>query len=154
MRCELQQHSCRGARRLPGKAAHTVWKCRETWGFRQPCATCLVLGEPSRTCLVQLDCWDRPGQGSWPSKTFQSNPQAQSSHCRAWVTVVHFHVLSHDGSPCPCTPDQLPGSHIQSKPLANCCQAQPTPGEEELPCKMQDHTDKPATAQQGDLCLV
>lgn len=122
---------------------HSV-KMPRALGIQAALCQCLVWGEPSRTCLVQLHCWDRHSRAPGPPRHFRAAHRHR----------VHIHVLPDDGSPCPCTPAQLPGSHTQSKALANCCQAWPTPGEEEFPCKMQHHTARPATAQQGDLCLV
>lgn len=125
-------HSCRGARRLPGAAPHThrVCKCRDSWGSGSPVphAWCGV-------CPAQ-DCGDRHTRAPGPAKHFRASHGHRAAAAMSYPIMGSLH------------------SWPVNKPLANCCQARTTPGEEEFPCKMQDHTHRPATAQQGDLCLV
>lgn len=79
---------------------HRVCKFHETWGFRQPCATCLVWAEPSRTCLVQLDCRDRHSRAPGPAKPFRAT-HGHSVPSARWFTSMSYPMT---GSPCHCTP--------------------------------------------------
>lgn len=142
----------RGMETLRKSCTHAVCKCHEIWGSGSPV--------PHACCGVSLA---EPAWCSWTARTDIPELLAQQSISEQPLgTEFPLQGVGHSGSlpcptpgsPCHCTPVQMPVSHTQSKPLANCCQAWTTPGEEEFPCKMQDHTHRPATAQQGDLCLV
>lgn len=109
-----QHHSCRGAWRLPGKAAHTRCVNAMRPGVQAACATCLVWGEPSRSCLVQLDCQDRHTRAPGPAKHFRATlgqgvPTAGGGS--RWFTSISFPMT---GSPCHCTPVRLP--HTEQTP--------------------------------------